>query len=176
MLLLDDPRVGDQIAGIELNLDLVSGFAHFDSAANPGDRDGISVGVERDVALDIHYALVQPVDFRDPDRQRFKMHLLDGEQLARNGVNVFLVGRIDAITPLARLEIEILPGGECTSGKKVRLNEPEWPLDAGGAVCIASFMGHKSGTKTLGERSHLRHRNHLASGSSQHNHMGVVDH
>jgi hypothetical protein len=53
------------------------------------------------------------------------MHLLDSEQLARNGADMFLVGRIDAITPLARLKIEILPGGECTSGKKVGLNEPE---------------------------------------------------
>ena len=64
---------------------------------------------------------------------------------------MFFVSGVDAITPLARLEIEILPGGECTTGKKVGLDEPEHPFDARGTVCISAFMSYKSETKTLGK-------------------------
>src|SRR5260370_29467144 len=108
LLLFNDPAVGDEVAGIELNLDLVLGLAHLDAAANPGDWNGVAVGMQRNVALDIDGTLMQPVDLGNPDLQRLQLMLLDGEQLAGNRVEVFLKGRVDAIAPPTGLQIYCL--------------------------------------------------------------------
>ncbi len=110
--------VGDDVAGIELDLDLVFGFADFDAAADPDDGNRVAAGMERNVAFDIDDAFVQPVDFRDPDRQRLQMRLLESKQLARDGADMFLVGAVDPVAPLAGLRIEILPAGEGASGEE----------------------------------------------------------
>jgi hypothetical protein len=47
------------------------------------------------------------------------MRPFHGKQLARYGTDVFLISGVDAIAPLASLEIEILPAGEPAAGKKV---------------------------------------------------------
>ena len=71
---------------------------------------------------------MQPVDFGNPRRQRFQMQPLDGEQFPRHGADVFLVSRalkreVDAVAPLPRLLIEIVPGGERAPGEKVVFDE-----------------------------------------------------
>ena len=75
----------DDVARIQLNGDLVLGFTDFDPAADPGDGNGVAAGVQGNVAFDIDDAFMQPVDFRNPGRERFQMQSLDGKQLARNG-------------------------------------------------------------------------------------------
>src|SRR5437868_14270559 len=87
--LVNDAVVSDEAAGVELNVNLVLGLAHFDSAANPGDRNRVAVGVKGDVALDIYHALVQPVDLRYPEPQPLPMKLLAGEHLAAHRSRVF---------------------------------------------------------------------------------------
>ena len=91
------------VARIELDVDLVFGFADFDAASNPRHGNRVAAGVQRDVAFDIDDAFMKPVDFRNPGRERFQMQALDGEQLARNGADVFFVSAVDAITPLGGL-------------------------------------------------------------------------
>ena len=104
------------------------------------------------------------------------MHALEGEQLARNGADMFLVSRVDFVAPLARLLVQILPTGERAARKKVVFDEVEVTLDARRAIGIAALMGHKAETGTLGEGFHLGHGNHLAARSSQYHHVRVVDH
>ena len=115
--------VRDQVAGVQLNLDLVPGLAHLHAAADPVHRHRVAVGVHRDIAFHIHQALMQPVDFRNPRRQRFQMQPLDREQLARHRADMFLVSRVDLVAPLPRLLIQILPTGERAPGQKVVLDE-----------------------------------------------------
>ena len=71
--------VRNQTAGVELNLDLVLGFAHFHAAADPVHRDRVAVGVQRDVAFHVHQPLMQPVDLGNPGRQRPQVQALQGE-------------------------------------------------------------------------------------------------
>src|SRR5437879_2699645 len=54
------------VAGVELNLDLVLGLAHLHAAPDPVHWNRIAVAVQRDIPFDIHQALMQPVDFRNP--------------------------------------------------------------------------------------------------------------
>jgi len=102
--------------------------------------------------------------------------LLEGKQLARNGADMFFISGVDAIAPLPGLCIQVWPTGERTASQEVVLNEPERPFDASGAVGIATLVGHKAEVEAFGKGSHLGHGNHLPSGSSQHHHVGVVDH
>src|SRR5437870_12286324 len=74
----------DDVAWIKLDFDLVLGFADFDAPADPGDRNRVTAGVQGDVAFDIDDALMQSVDLRNPDRERFEMRAFDGEQFAGN--------------------------------------------------------------------------------------------
>src|SRR5260370_373219 len=85
-----DTPVSDQAAGIELNLDLVLSLAFLYTAADPVYRDRIAVAVQRHISFDIDQALLQPVDFRNPRRQRFQMQSLDGKQLTGNRADMFL--------------------------------------------------------------------------------------
>jgi|SRR5579862_461324 hypothetical protein len=176
LLRFNDAGVGGEVAGIELNLYLVIGFAHLDPAANPGDRDRVAIGVQGDVAFDIDGALMEPVDFGNPDWQRLQPRLLDGEQVARRRVQVFLMASVDPVAPLARLLVEILPRREPSSSKEVGLDEPEWPFDASGTVRIAAFVSGKIEAETFGESRHLGHRNHLGPRAAQDYDVSVVDH
>jgi hypothetical protein len=51
-----DAPVRDQAAGIQLNLDLVLGFAYLHTAADPIHRHRIAVTVQRDISFDIDQA------------------------------------------------------------------------------------------------------------------------
>ena len=108
-----------------MNLHLVLGLAHFDTTADPGNRNRVTVAVQRDVAFQINGPLMQPVDFRNPDGQRLELRLLDGEQFTRDGVQMFLITAVDAITPLASLLVEIRPTGETAAGEEVGFYKPE---------------------------------------------------
>ena len=44
---------------------------------------------------------------------------------------MFLVGGVDAVTPLTRLPIQVFPGGERPPGKEVVFDEVERTLDTG---------------------------------------------
>ena len=68
---------------------------------------------------------MQPIDFRNPRRQRFQMQSLDREQFARHRADMFLVSRVDFVAPLPRLLIQVLPTGERAPGQKVILDEAE---------------------------------------------------
>src|ERR1700756_961558 len=104
------------------------------------------------------------------------MRPFEGEQLAGNGPDVFLVGRIDAVAPLPGLQIQIIPTGEPASGKEVVLDKMKRSLDACGTIRMPEFMGSELETETFAEGFHLRHGSHLASGAAQHHHVRVVDH
>src|SRR6516225_808142 len=116
MLLVGDALVSDDVAGIELYLDLVFGLPDLYLAADPRYRDRVAVAVQGYIAFDIHGPLVQTINLRDPDGQRFQMPLLEGKQLARNGADMFLIRGVDAIAPLPGLCIQVWPTGERTAG------------------------------------------------------------
>src|ERR1022692_3714001 len=92
------------LARIQFDLDLVSGLAHLHPPPNPGDRNGVANGVHRDISFHVDRALVQTVHFGNPRRQRFQVQALDREQFPRHGPDIFLVSRVDAVAPLARLD------------------------------------------------------------------------
>src|SRR5215472_15247633 len=176
MLLVGDALVSDEVACIELHLDLVLGLPDLYLAADPRYRNRVAVAVQGYIAFDIHGPLMQTINFRDPDGQRFQMPLLEGKQLARNGTDMLFISGVDAIAPLPGLFIQVWPAGERTASQEVVLDEPEWPFDASRAVGIATLVGYESEIKAFGKGSHLGHGNHLPSRSSQHHHVGVVDH
>ena len=136
----------------QLNLDLVLGLAHLHAAADPVHRNRVAVGVQRDIAFDVHHALVQPVDLGNPGRQRLQVQPLDREQLAGNRADMFLVRGVDLVAPLARLLIQILPTGERAPGQKVVLDEPEGPFHARRTVGIADLMRHELKPEALAQR------------------------
>ena len=119
---------------------------------------------------------MQPVDFRNPRRQRLQMQPLDREQLARHRADMFLVSRVDLVAPLPRLLIQILPTGEGAPRQKVVLDEMERPFHARRTVGIADRVRHELEAETLAKGRHLRHRNHVASAAAQHHHVRVIDH
>lgn len=171
-----DAAVSDQPAGIALNLDLVLGLAHLHATADPVHRDRVAVGVERDIAFHVHQAVMQPVDFGNPGRQRFQLQPLDRKQLAGHGADMFFVSRVDLIAPLPRLLIEILPTGEGAPGQEVSLDKAEGPFYARRTIRIPNRMRHELKTETLSKGGHLRHRHHVASAAAQHHHVRVIDH
>jgi hypothetical protein len=68
-----DVNILDEILPEAGAFDLVLGLAHFHAAADPVQWNGIVVGVQCGVAFDIHQALMQPIDLRNPGRQRFQL-------------------------------------------------------------------------------------------------------
>src|SRR6516165_2737999 len=115
MLFFGDALVGNDVAQIELNLDLVLGFAYLYATTNPGHRDRVAVGVQGHISFHIHHALVQTINFGNPDGQRLEMKLFEGKQLAWNRVNVFFVCGVDAVAPLSGVLVQVLPTGEGTA-------------------------------------------------------------
>src|SRR5215472_16968502 len=104
------------------------------------------------------------------------MCAFDSKQLTRNGADVLLVGRIDAIAPLPGLKIEILPTGEPASGKEVVLDEVKRPFHASGTIRVSQLVGSELEPEAFAEGLHFRHWNHLASGATEHNDVSVIDH
>jgi hypothetical protein len=68
------------------------------------------------------------------------MLLFDREQLARHGAEMLLVSRVDAVAPLPRLLVQVLPVGEASPRQEVPLDKPEGPLDASRTVGVTQFM------------------------------------
>ena len=89
---------------------------------------------------------------------------------------MLLVRRIDAVAPLARLAVEILPTGEGPAYKEVVFDEVERPLDARRTIGVADLVRRETESHTLCERRHLGHWFHLLAAATQHHHMRVVDH
>src|ERR1035438_768881 len=153
----------DQVARIEFDHDLVPGFADLYVPANPGDRNRIAKRVHRHVPLHVHRALMQTVHFGNPRRQRFEMQALDREQFAGHGADMFLIGRVDLIAPLARLVVQLVPTAESAPGKKVILYKMERSLHASRTVSIAALMRHEAEAEAFSKRLHLGHGNHFRS-------------
>ena len=57
MLGFGDAPVRDQAARIQLNLDLVPGFAHLHTASDPFQRNRVAVGADCDIAFYIHQTI-----------------------------------------------------------------------------------------------------------------------
>jgi len=119
MLGLGNAAMSDQLAGIELNLDLVFGLSHLHAAPNPLQRDRVPVGVECDIAFHVHHALVQAVDLGNPRWQRFHLWPFHREQLTGDGTDMFLICGVDFVAPLPRLLIQVSPVGERSAGQEV---------------------------------------------------------
>jgi hypothetical protein len=89
---------------------------------------------------------------------------------------MFLVSRVDAVAPLTRLLIQILPTGERAAGQKVVFDEGKRAFHARRAVGVAALVRHEAESEAFGEGIHFGHGNHFASRAAQHHHMRVVDH
>src|SRR5438445_8923481 len=99
---------------------------------------------------------MQPADLGDPGRQRLQAQSLHPEQLPRDRTNVFLVSRVDLVSPLPRLLIEIFPSGERVSRQKVILNEREGPFHARPTVlALPIALRQELKTETLGKHRQL---------------------
>ena len=148
----------DDVARIQFDLDLVPGLAHFHAPPDPGDRNRVANGVHRDVSFHVHRALMQAIHFGNPRRQRFQMQALDREQFARHGADMFLVSRVDAVAPLARLLIQIVPTGERAAGQKVVFDEGKRAFHARRAVGVADLMRHEAEPEAFRETPPSRAR------------------
>jgi hypothetical protein len=91
-------------------------------------------------------------------------------------VDVFLIGAVDAVTPLAGLLIQVFPTGESAASQEVPVNKSEGSLDACRAVGIATLVSSEAKAETLTESFHLGNGNHLGAGSTQDDDMSVVNH
>src|SRR5439155_11414363 len=89
--------------------DAVRRLAHLEVAADQRAGYGVVVGVEDDVALDVDEPLMEQVRLGDPARQAAQGRMLDGEELARAGLELALGARVDAIAPGARLPVGVRP-------------------------------------------------------------------
>ena len=89
---------------------------------------------------------------------------------------MLLVGRIDAIAPLAGLNIEILPTGKSASCKEVVLYEVKRSFDASGTIRITELVGSELETEAFTEGLHLGHWNHLTARAAEHDDVSVIDH
>jgi hypothetical protein len=69
------------------SLDVVLGLTHLSAAADPLHRDRVAVAVQCQIPFDMDQPVLQPVDFRNPRRQRLQMQPLDGKQLAAINVS-----------------------------------------------------------------------------------------
>ena len=151
-------------------------LAHLEAAADERGGHGVVIGVEGDVALDIDEPLMEQVGLGDPAGQAAQGRVLDGEELARGGLEVALGAGVDAITPGAGLAVGVGPVGEAPAGEKAPLDEAEHPLDAPGAIGVADGVGDEGEAEALGEGGHLGHGDHVPPGALEHDHVGVVDH
>jgi hypothetical protein len=92
--------------------DAVLRLAHLEAPADVLRGDGVGIGVEGDVALDVDEPLMEQVGFGDPPGQAAQGRVLGGEQLAGRGLEVPLGALVDAVTPGARLAVGVGPVGE----------------------------------------------------------------
>jgi hypothetical protein len=166
----------DQVARIQLDLDLVPSLARFYAPPDPGGRNRVANGVHRDISFHVYCALMQTIHFGNPCRQWFQMHAFECEELARHGADMFLVSRVDAVAPLPRLLIQIAPTGERAPGQKIVLDEEKRTFHARRAVGVADLVRYEAEPEAFPKHFHFRHGNHFASGSTQHHRMRVVDH
>src|SRR4030095_6162682 len=104
------------------------------------------------------------------------MYKISGEQLPGNSADVFLVGRVDAITPVSGLNVEFVPVREHASGQEVVLNEVEGAFDTSGAIGVAALMGHEAKAEALAKGGHLGHGDHVASRCAQDDDVRIIDH
>src|SRR6266478_562830 len=147
--------MGDEVTRIELDLDLVLGLANLHPPPNPGNRNGVANGVHGHVSFYVHRAWMQPINGGNPRRQWLEMRALDREQFARHGADMFLVGRVDAVAPLPRLLIQIVPTGKPAARQKVVFDKGEGTLDPRRAVGVAALMRHKVESEAFRERLHF---------------------
>src|SRR5260370_8340637 len=66
-----------------LDLDPVFCLSYFHPAAKPFGGDGVTIGMETDVSLEVDDALMEPVDVGHPDGEWLQARLLKGAKLAR---------------------------------------------------------------------------------------------
>jgi hypothetical protein len=104
------------------------------------------------------------------------VRLLDGEELARRGVQVAAVGGVRLVAPGEGLGVQVVEVLELAASEEVVLDEVEGALDAGGAVGVPLLVGGEDEAVAVGKGGHLRHRDHVPAGAVQHHHVGVVDH
>jgi hypothetical protein len=62
--------MGNGVARVEFDLELVPSLAHFHAPPDPGDRNRVANGVHGDVPFLVHRARMQAIHFGDPCRQR----------------------------------------------------------------------------------------------------------
>src|SRR5208337_3636293 len=105
-----------------------------------------------------------------------QMLLLHREQLPRHGAEMLLICRVDAVAPLPRLLVHILPTGEAAPRQEVPLDKPERPFDPGRTVGVTQLVSDEAEAEALCKSRHLGHRNHRPPGAAQHHDMSVVDH
>ena len=82
------------------------------------------------------------------------------------GADMFLVSRVDAVAPLTRLLIQILPTGERAAGEKVVFDEGERTFDARRTIGIADLVRHEPESEAFPKRLHFGHGNHFPSGAT----------
>src|SRR5215469_2167397 len=173
---LEDALVCSDQSRPPVNFNALFGLTHFDMASNEVVGYGIAVGIDRDVSLHIHQALMEKVDRSHPDRQRLQVGLFNGKQLARTGLEIIAELRVDLIAPFARLTICIFPVLESTAGQEIRVDIPEASLHAGRAIGVSFLMSAEVEAIPLREGRHFRHWHHVAACALQHHDVGVIDH
>ena len=153
--------VRNKVAGIELDFDLIFGFTHLDTTAEPVNRNRVAIAVERDIAFYVHRAFIQPIDLRNPHRKWSQMLLLHHEQLPRCRAQMLLVRCVDAIAPGTCLLVQILPVGKGAARQEVAFYEPEGPLHACRAqsrlLHVIRTIRNRFASSTLSIRSTVSH-------------------
>ena len=147
-----------------------------DRLADEALGDGVAVGVDRDIAVQIDDAFEQFVNRRQGIGQRHKVRPLDDVgRFRRHAERLlgFVIG--DVAAPGDRLAVEVVEVLEVASGQEIVLDIGEGTLDPAFAVGVADPVGAETKAKSAGEGQHLRGDDGIGTGAGGEQHAGIVD-
>ena len=158
------------------DLDLGGILVDADRLTNPALGYRVTVGVDRDVAVEIDDALEHFVDRWQRAGQALQVRLLDHVRRLGGHAQRALRFRIgDVATPGECLGVQVREVAEGAPRKEISLDIGERSLDASFAISMADTVGLETETEGAGEGGHLGGDHRRITGSGGDHHAGVVD-
>src|SRR5215470_14063381 len=159
--LAHDPRMAADLAAAKIDNNLGGILVDTHRPSNEALRHRVAIGVNRDVAIEIHDALEDFIDGRQHARQRLKIRLH------------LLVGNLP--TPGERLAVQIVEVDKGASGQEVPFDPGERPFDSPFSSRMIDAMRAELEPQTPSEGDHLRRDHRLGPRARHHKHAGIVD-
>lgn len=150
--------------------------AHAPTHADAFRGNRVAIGVEVDIAFDVHAALVHVVDLRYVVRERSQGRLFSDPKGPGRCTQVFPKLEVGAITPGAELCVAVVDVFEGAPRIEVVLDVVKGPLDSSGAIRIPHRMRLEAEVESLGEGPHHGGRDGVPATTVGDDNGAVVDH